>query len=83
MANDTSARPHELLNLKIKDVKFKITPNRIQYAEILVSGKTKPRTLPLFSSIPYVKEWLLDHPTADNSESWIFVSKSNNKKKYW
>ena len=36
MANDTSARPHELLNLKIKDVKFKITPNGIQYAEILV-----------------------------------------------
>jgi integrase len=24
MAYDTSARPHELLNLKIKDIKFKI-----------------------------------------------------------
>jgi integrase len=80
MANDTSARPHELLNLKIKDIKFKITPNGIQYAEILVSGKTKPRTLPLFSSIPYVKEWLLEHPTADNSESWIFISRSNNQR---
>jgi integrase len=80
MANDTSARPHELLNLKIKDVKFKITSNGIQYAEILVSGKTKPRTLPLFSSIPYIKEWLLDHPTADNPESWIFISQSNNQK---
>jgi integrase len=44
MANDTSARPHELLNLKIKDIKFKITTNGIQYAEILVSGKTKSRT---------------------------------------
>ena len=80
MAMDTSARPSELLNLKIKDVHFKIASNGIHYAEILVSGKTKPRTLPLFSSIPYVKDWLLDHPTADNSESWIFISKSNNQK---
>ena len=36
MANDTSARPHEILNLKIKDIKFKITSDGIQYAEILV-----------------------------------------------
>jgi len=79
MANDTSARPHELLNLKIKDIKFKITSGGIQYAEILVSGKTKPRTLPLFSSIPYVKDWLLNHPTTDNPESWIFISQSNNQ----
>ena len=27
MANDTSARPHELLNLKIKDIKIKISSN--------------------------------------------------------
>jgi hypothetical protein len=75
IANDTSARPHELLNLKIKDIKFKKSSEGLQYAEILVSGKTKPRTLPLFSSIPYVKDWLLNHPMAQNSESWIFISK--------
>ena len=33
MANDTSARPHELLNLKIKDIKFKISSTTsMQYA---------------------------------------------------
>jgi integrase len=79
IANDTSARPSEILNLRIKDIKFKITSDGTQYAEILVSGKTKPRTLPLFSSIPYVKDWLLVHPTAENSNSWIFISLSNNK----
>ena len=79
MAVDTSARPHELLDLKLKDIKFKITTDGIQYAEILVSGKTRPRTLPLFSSIPYVKDWLLNHPIADNLESWIFISTSNNQ----
>lgn len=79
MANDTSARPHELLNLRIKDIKFKVTANGIQYGEILVSGKTKARTLPLITSMPYVKDWLLNHPTGENTESWLFVSLSNNQ----
>lgn len=74
MAYDTSARPHELLRLKIKDIKFKISPDGIQYAEILVSGKTRPRTLPLISSIPYIKEWLQDHPLRNNPEAALFLS---------
>lgn len=76
MANDTSARPHELLNLKIKDIVFKRAENGIQYAEVLVSGKTKSRTLPLISSIPYVKEWLQEHPLGNNPEAWLFISYS-------
>jgi hypothetical protein len=44
MANDMSARPHEILNLKIKDIVFKITEEDTQFAEVLVAGgKTKPR----------------------------------------
>jgi len=74
MANDTSARPHELLNLKIKDVVFKKSNNGIQYAEIHVSGKTTSRTLPLIRSIPYVKEWLNVHPFASNSKAPLFIS---------
>ena len=62
MVHDTSARSHELLNLKIKDVVFKLSSDGIQYAEIFVSGKTSSRTLPLIASIPYVKEWLEIHP---------------------
>jgi hypothetical protein len=77
MANDTSARPHELLNLRIKDLKFKVSAERIQYAEITVNGKTGPRTLPLIDSIPYVKEWLLNHPCGNNHDSWFFVSLSD------
>jgi integrase len=79
MANDMSARPHELLNLKIKDILFKVSENGNQYAEVLITGgKTKPRTLPLIDSIPYVKEWIDDHPTGTNVESWLFVSLGNN-----
>ena len=50
IANDTSnARPHELLNLKIKDVKFKLssTIDGMQYAEVHISkSKTKPKPPP-------------------------------------
>jgi integrase len=57
LANDMSARPDELLNLKIKDIVFKKTGEGKQYAEILIKGgKTKPRTIPLIDSLPYVKD---------------------------
>lgn len=74
MAIDTSARPHELLRLKIRDIQLKTSPNGIQYAEVLVSGKTRPRTLPLISSIPYIKEWLMDHPMGNTADAPLFVS---------
>ena len=78
MANDMSARPHEILNLRIKDIIFKKTQEGKQYAEILIKGgKTKPRTIPLIDSIPYVKELISNHPSGTNSESWLFTSNSN------
>ncbi|MFY9798700.1 MAG: hypothetical protein WAJ93_23680, partial [Candidatus Nitrosopolaris sp.] len=74
MVHDTSARPHEILNLKIRDIVFKLSENGTQYAEVHVSGKTHSRTLPLISSIPYVKEWLEVHPFAKNAQAALFVS---------
>jgi len=57
MANDTSRRPHELLSLRIKDITFKLSSTKKQYAEVNISSsKTKPRTLPLIFSLPYVKD---------------------------
>jgi integrase len=75
MVYDTSARPHEILNLKIGDIHWKISDDGIQYAEIHVHGKTTPRTLPLISSIPYLKEYLTTyHPYGSNPDSKLFVS---------
>ncbi len=52
LANDMSARPHEILNLRIKDIIFKKTIDNKQYAEILIKGgKTKSRTVPLIDSV--------------------------------
>jgi integrase len=67
MAKDTSCRPHELLKLRIKDVNFKITPDKYQYAELMVNGKTRSRPLVLIDSIPYLKDYLdYEHPQPGN-----------------
>ena len=65
ISRDSSCRPHELLKLKIKDVVFKVAGDR-QYAEILVNGKTGQRHIPLINSLPYLKDWLDDHPQSSN-----------------
>ena len=80
MAFDTSCRPSELLSRKISDIKFKVSSEGIQYAEITVNGKTGRRTVPLIESIPYVKEWIQSHPTGTNPDSWLFISMSNKNK---
>jgi integrase len=73
VARDLSARPHEILNLKIKDIVFKTVDGGKQYAEVLVNGKTGSRHIPLIQSIPYIKEWLSNHPSRNNSSSPLFV----------
>jgi integrase len=77
MARDMSARPHEILNLKIKDIVFKAAGGK-QYAEVLVNGKTGSRHIPLIQSIPYVKEWLSNHPSRNNPNSPLFISLARN-----
>ena len=72
MARDLSARPHEILSLKIKDIVFKAV-DRYQYAEVLVNGKTGTRHIPLIQSIPYIKDWLSNHPSRNNPKSPLFV----------
>ena len=76
ITNDTSARPHELLNLKMKDIIFKISSTTgMQYAEVhITKSKTRPRTLPLIFSIPYVKDWIDSHPLANNPDAFLFIS---------
>jgi integrase len=89
MAIDMSARPHEILNLRIKDIKFHVNDEGIQYAEVrITNGKTGSRSVPLIDSLPYLKEYLSSsvsssnesnhHPNSSNANSWLFVSTGNN-----
>jgi hypothetical protein len=57
------------LKLRIKDITFKVTPDKKQYAEILVNGKTGTRHIPLIDSIPHIKDWISQHPQAGNANS--------------
>ena len=76
LSRDSSCRPHELLKLRAKDVIFK-TSGDYQYAEITVNGKTGTRTIPLFSCIPYLKDWLDEHPQRGNPNAMLFPSMSD------
>ena len=71
MAVDTSCRPNEILRLKIKDIIFKMSDDK-QYAEVLVNGKTDIRVIPLFNSIPFLKDWIEDHPQGRNPSAILF-----------
>ena len=52
----------------MRDIKIKPT-----HWEITVSGKTGIRTVPLTSSIPYLRSWMDIHPTKQADDSPLFV----------
>jgi integrase/recombinase XerD len=69
ISRDLSARPHDILKLKIRDIAFK-TIGSSQYAEVVVNGKTGTRPIPLINSIPYLKDYLdHEHPQPGNPNS--------------
>jgi hypothetical protein len=77
ISRDTSARPHELTTLKIKDVKFRQNPDGTQFVQVPVNGKTGDRFLPLFNSIPHVKFWLANcHSNPNNPDAPFLCQKS-------
>jgi len=73
ISRDLSARPAEILNLRRKDINFKLVGNN-QYAEAILNGKTGTRTIPLISSLPYLKDWLDDHPQRNNNNAFVIPS---------
>ena len=75
VSRDTSARPSEILRLRVKEINFKLAGDKT-YAQIFVSGKTGSRPIPLFNSIPYVKDWLNDHPQPGNPNAFLIPSKA-------
>jgi hypothetical protein len=77
MAIDTGCRGSELLKLRIKDIVYKNAGNS-QYAQIQVNGKVGNRTIPLILSIPYVKDWIDDHPQRANLNAHLFCGLKKN-----
>jgi len=82
LAHDSSCRPSEILGLKIKSIVFKTTSEH-QYAEILVNGgKSGTRHIPLFSAVPYIKDWLDSHPQRGNPNAYLILSMDRKHKRF-
>ena len=81
ISRDTGCRPHEILGLRMKDIVFTMAGDR-QYAEVMVNGKTGSRCVPLINSIPYVKDWIDDHPQRTNPNAYLIfgIGKSYGKR---
>lgn len=81
MSLDTSARPHEILAVRVGDIKIKIAGSRT-YAEVEVGrgGKTKSRTVLLIASLPYYKALMQNHPEPNNPKSFLFRSNDSKAK---
>lgn len=81
VSRDTACRPHELLRLKIKDIRVQQLDSGSQIARITVNGKTGTRNVRLHNSYPRLKDWLTSgHPFAGNPNAALFCSsgKKNN-----
>ncbi len=66
---DAGLRIGELGNIKIKHVVFD------KYgAYIFVQGKTGMRRVRIVESLPYLMNWLEEHPQKDNPEAYLWVS---------
>jgi integrase len=76
VSRDASTRPDEILKLRVKDINFKLSGDKT-YAEISVNGKTGSRVIPLFNSIPYIRDWIKNHPQPGNSNALLIPSMSN------
>ena len=81
VARDSSCRPSEILGLKIKSIVFKTTGEH-QYAAILVNGKTGTRNIPLFSAVPYIKDWLDSHPQRGNPNAYLIPSMDRKHRRF-
>jgi integrase len=75
ISRDLSARPAEILKLKIRNLSFKMVGQQ-QYAEVTInSGKSKSRTIPLINSLPYLKDYLsYEHPVPGNPNAPLIAS---------
>jgi integrase len=70
---DSACRISEWLNVRIKDLIFD------DYgAKVKVTGKTGTRIIRLIDSVPYLAQWINNHPFKDDKEAFIFFNFSSN-----
>lgn len=74
---ESGCRVGEILSMQIKHVTFEK-----EFARITVQGKTGGRRVPLIDSVPYIAEWINNHPFKENPEAplWVGLTSSGYNK---
>lgn len=70
---ELGVRIRELSHIKLQDINDKGT----HYIITIQVSKTKQRPIPVIDTIPYLIEWINQHPDPDNPEAYLFTHK------YW
>lgn len=66
---ETAARIDEIRNIRVEDI-----TQYEQYDSIFLRvSKTQQRSLPVIQSIPYINQWLNNHPQRDNPKAYFFI----------
>lgn len=71
MLYESGCRISEIGLLRIKDIAFDEFGARIS-----VTGKTGPRVVRLVNSVPYLIEWMNNHPDSKNPDSYVWKGKN-------
>jgi integrase len=68
---ETAARINETRHIRIEDI-----TQYEQYASVFIGvSKTQQRNLPIIQSIPYINQWLNNHPLRQNKKAYLFIGK--------
>jgi len=75
---ETGCRISELLSLTIRSIE-----DHKHGFKIVVEGKTGARRLPLIESVPYLQQWLEEHPERENKDAplWVNIGQVNKGEK--
>ena len=71
---ESGMRKGEFLNMKIKHVGF----DKIG-GFFTANGKTGPRRIRLIESVPYLQQWLENHPNKDNPDAPLWIAREYGK----
>ena len=75
---ESNTRIGEFGSLRIKHIVFEIIRETLT-AVLIVNGKTGMRRIRIVQSVPYLQEWIKQHPHGDDPEAWVWINLNSSK----
>lgn len=66
---ESGCRKGEIFSIRLRDIQ-----TYDQYWTVSINGKTGNRTVPIISSVPFLRAWIQQHPDRENENSPLFVT---------